>query len=513
MDNRNRMKRRDFLKAMLPAAAAVSRGPSAFGAEPKRRPNIVYLMSDDQCSYSVGCYGNKDVKTPQMDKLGRDGVIFDNHYDTTSICMASRANVMTGKYEYKTGCNFTHGNMKGDVWRASYPVLLRKAGYFTAFAGKFGFVVEGRGLCESDFDMWGGGPGQTNYQTARNKSMARYAEKYPHSTLSYGAFGQDVIKQAVKRNKPFCLSISFKAPHRPVTPDPKFDNVYAGKKFARPGNFGREYGRHFSAQSKKGRQYGRFSEWKYDRDYDGVMAKYNQLIHAIDVAVGMIREELTRQGVADNTVVIYTSDNGYICGSHGYASKVLPMEESSRVPLMIYDPRSATAGKKLRCQALTGNIDFAPTIMDLAGVGRPKDMDGKSLVPLLANPKQDVRDQMAFMNVWGPLPTHSLTALTKRWKYTYWWYAGEGMTPAEELFDTENDPLELKNLAAVGEHARDLEAMRAKYDRELALWKTHAVPYNDYQRYGTLFDRTIPWEKKSSLLKAPRPPKRKRNKR
>ena len=514
MNNRNQMKRRDFLKAVLPAAAVATFSRPAFGAEPKRKPNIIYLMADDQCSYSVGCYGNTDVKTPQMDKLGRDGVIFDNHYDTSSICMASRANVMTGKYEYKTGCNFTHGNMKGDVWAGSYPVLLRKAGYFTAFAGKFGFIVEGKGLCERDFDMWGGGPGQTTYTTAKNKSMAKYAAKYPHSTLSYGAFGQDVIKQAVKRNKPFCLSISFKAPHRPVTPDPKFDDVYAGKKFAKPDNFGREYSRHFSAQSKKGRQYGRFSEWKYDRDYDGVMAKYNQLIYAIDVAVGMIREELTRQGVADNTVVIYTSDNGYICGSHGYASKVLPMEESSRVPLMIYDPRSATAGKKLRCQALTGNIDFAPTIMDLAGVGRPKDMDGKSLVPLLADPGKDVRDHMAFMNVWGPLPTHSLTALTKRWKYTYWWYAGEGMTPAEELFDTENDPLELKNLAAAGEHARDLEAMRAKYDRELALWKTHAVPYNNYQRYGTLFDRTIPWEKKASLGKPASPgKKRKRNKR
>jgi len=502
MDNRDRTKRREFLKAVLGTAAAVSLGRRAFGAPPKRRPNIIYLMADDQCSYTVGCYGNKDVKTPQMDKLGRDGVIFDNHYDTTSICMASRANVMTGKYEYKTGCNFSHGNMKADLWRDSYPMRLRKAGYFTAFAGKFGFVVGGKNLCENDFDMWGGGPGQTTYSTAKNKSMARYAAKYPHSTLSYGAFGQDVIKEAVKRDKPFCLSISFKAPHRPISPDPKFDDVYAGKTFAKPGNFGREHGRHLSDQSKKGRQYGRFSEWKYDSDYDGVMAKYNQLVYAIDVAVGMIRDELTRQGVADNTVVIYTSDNGYICGSHGYASKVLPMEESSRVPLMICDPRSAAAGKKLRCQALTGNVDFAPTILDLAGVAHPKDMDGRSLVPLLNNPKQEVRDDMAFMNVWGHMPTRCLTVLTKRWKYTYWWYAGEGMKPTEELFDTENDPLELKNLASVGEHAGDLEAMRGKYDRQLGLWKTHAVAYNDYQRYATLFDRKIPWGTKVPLCKS-----------
>jgi len=167
------------------------------------RPNIVFLFADDQNTLSVGCYGNKDVKTPNMDQLARDGVVFDKHYNTTAICMASRANVFTGMYEYKTGCNFEHGNMKLEVWAKSYPVLLREAGYLTAFAGKFGLEVEGKGICESDFDYWGGGPGQTNYATATNKSMKKYAEKYPHSTLSYGAFGQDVIRAAAKQDKPF----------------------------------------------------------------------------------------------------------------------------------------------------------------------------------------------------------------------------------------------------------------------------------------------------------------------
>jgi len=500
MNKHNATNRRTFLKSMLGTAFVAAFSHYGRGAQNESRPNIIYLMSDDQCTYSVGCYCNGDVKTPQMDKLGYDGVIFDNHYDTTSICMASRANVMTGMYEYKTGCNFGHGNMKPEVWARSYPVLLREAGYLTAFAGKFGFVVEGKGLCESDFDFWGGGPGQTNYKTAANKSMARYAKKHPHSTLAYGAFGQDVIKEAVKQKKPFCLSISFKAPHRPVTPDPKFDDVYEGKKFTKPGNFGRKYGEHMSEQSKQGRQYQRFTEWKYDTDYDGVMAKYNQLIYAIDQAIGMIREELDRQGVADNTVIIYTSDNGYICGSHGYASKVLPMEESSRVPLMIYDPRSKTAGSKLRCQALTGNIDFGPTILELAGLKAPDNMDGQSLVPLLENPEQDIRDHMAFINVWGPIEARSLTALTKEWKYTYWWYKGKGMEPVEELFNTGKDPLELKNLVANPECSDVLNEMRKKYDSHIAWWKKHAVPYNDYQRYGTLFDRNIPWEERAGEL-------------
>jgi len=456
---------------------------------PKSQPNIVFLFADDQSTYSVGCYGNKDVKTPNMDQLGRDGVVFDKHYNTTAICMASRANVFTGMYEYKTGCNFGHGNMRAEVWSKSYPVLLREAGYLTAFAGKFGIVVQGKGLCENDFDFWGGGPGQTDYRTAKNASMRKYADKYPHSTLSYGAFAQDVIRESVKRKKPFCLSISFKAPHKPATTDPQFNDIYAGKSFTKPENFGREFGEHLAPQSKTGRQYPRFTEWKYDTDYDGEMAKYHQQVYGIDVALGMIRDELTAQGVADNTVVIYTSDNGYICGSHGYGSKVLPMEESSRVPLIVYDPRSPLNGKQMRCARLTGNIDFAPTILELAGLPVPANMDGQSLLPLLQDPTTGGHDQMAFINVFGPLSSHSLTCLTPQYKYTYWWYADDRMKPTEELFDTKNDPLELVNLADKPTSDSALKDMRKRYDQEVAKWKREAVDYNNYQRYGSLFDR------------------------
>ena len=257
-------------------------------------------------------------KHPQMDKLAADGLIFDKHYVTSAICMSSRANIFTGMYEYKTGTNFGHGDMKPEVWAKSYPVLLREAGYLSAFAGKFGIQIDGYGYDAAEFfDMWGGAPGQSKYKTEKSKSMAKYADEYPHSTLSYGAFGQDVIKEAVRQNKPFCLSISFKAPHRPADPDPSFDHIYAGKTFKKPENFGRDYANHLAPQSKTGRQWARFSEWNYDTDYDGVMRLYHQQIYGIDVALGMIRKELEAQGIADNTVIIYTSDNGFLCGSHG----------------------------------------------------------------------------------------------------------------------------------------------------------------------------------------------------
>ena len=484
-----------LLTTLVPSLDANEQAPLA------SRPNIIFLLADDQSTYSVGCYGNQDVITPHLDQLAQDGMVFDRHYNTTAICMASRANVFTGMYEYKTGCNFEHGNMRKETWEMSYPKLLRANGYTTAFAGKFGIIVDGQGLCESDFDFWGGGPGQTKYQTAKNESMKRFAKQHPHSTLSYGAFGQEVIGKSAHSNKPFCLSISFKAPHKPADPDPQFDHLYAGKTFARPANFGRTFGEHLSPQSKMGRQFPRFTQWGYDQAYDEEMAKYHQQVHAIDVALGMIRDEVKTRGIEDNTVIIYTSDNGYICGSHGYGSKVLPMEESSRVPLIIHDPRSPASGQRLRCDSLTGNIDFAPTLLNLAGIKPPASMDGKSLLRLLEKPTDSIHEQMALINTFGALPTHSLTCLTQRYKYTYWWYGDDAMKPTEELFDLQSDPLELTNLAALNEQASLVAEMRSRYDKELALWKEHVVDYNDYQKYSTLFDRRINLEAKRGLMK------------
>ncbi len=465
------------------------------------RPNIIFLMSDDQCTYSMGCYGTPNAKTPHLDRLAHEGMVFDNHYDTTAICMASRATVMTGMLEYKTGCNFGHGPLMKNHWQQSYPVQLRTAGYVTAFAGKFGFeVVEKPGqkgqLPEHDFDKWGGGPGQTSYETKKNRSMVSYAKDYPHSTLSYGAFGRDFIIEAAKNPKPFCLSISFKAPHHPVTPDPKFNQIYQGMTFTKPENFGRENGKHFSRQSQQGRQYSRFHDWKYSTDYDSVMAKYYQQIYAIDVAVGMIRSALEKTHQAKNTVIIYTSDNGFLCGSHGYGSKVLPYEEASRVPLILFDPRHSNSGKQLRCQALTGNVDFAPTILELAKLDSPQSMDGKSLLSLYDNPTSSIHESIPLINVWGPEKAHSLAVVTKDWKYIYWPYGGEDFQPTEELYHTSKDSGEMVNIALKNNATEVLTPMRKLYDLRVAHWKAFAVPYNDYQQHGILFDRKLSWKSK-----------------
>ncbi|MEO2176299.1 MAG: sulfatase-like hydrolase/transferase, partial [bacterium] len=411
------------------------------------RPNIIFLMTDDQNVRSLGCYGAPGVKTPNIDALAADGVAFDRHYDTTAICMACRATVMTGLLEYRHGVNFGtgtvgDGQMRKEDWEQSYPMLLHKAGYRTAFAGKFGFTIEDTSKSgrypEDDFDMWGGGPGQTSFITARNKSMVQYAKNYPHSTRSYGAFGSDFIKESAKKDQPFCLSISFKAPHRPVQPDPLFDDIYAGALFPKPENFGREHGMHFPEQSRRGRQYQRFEEWHYNDAYDEVMAKYYQLIYAVDVAIGMIREAVETAGVKHKTLIIFTSDNGYLCGAHGYGSKVLPYEESSRVPLIIYDPRSEK--KAGRCNVATGNIDLAATILD-AALGRPNHGNGTSLLKHYVNNNNPKRDRIIpLINVWGPEQVFSLGFVKGEWKYIYWPYTGDGMKATAEMYNLKEDP-------------------------------------------------------------------------
>tara|TARA_B100000700_G_scaffold45110_1_gene47033 strand:- start:11589 stop:13100 length:1512 start_codon:yes stop_codon:yes gene_type:complete len=487
------MKRRQMISVV-----ALMLMTSLLQARQTQRPNIIFLFTDDQNTYSLGCYGNEDVVTPNIDSLARDGVTFDRHYTVTAICMASRATVMTGMYEYRHGCNFGHGPLHQQHWEQSYPMLLRKQGYLTAIAGKIGFEVLPDGeekpiLPEGDFDWWGAGPGQTSYRTRQNKSMAKYADEFPHSSRSYGAFGRDFIHHAAKEKKPFCLSISFKAPHKPDQVDPMFDQVYANKTFKKPANYGREFSLQFSRQSKTGRQYERFESWGYKDDYDNQMRLYNQLVHAVDSAVGMIRAAVDEAGVADNTVIIFTSDNGFFCGAHGYGSKVLPYEEGSRVPLIIFDPRHENSGQQLRVESITGSIDFAPTILGLAGVKSPRGMDGRNLMPLYDDPGKKIHQYLELINVWGPRSCQSFGVVGQDYKYIYWPYETGDYEATQELFKISEDPLELQNLVLSGAVTKELKQIQNVYDARVRKWRAQSVPYNDYQPYGQIFDRSIPW--------------------
>ncbi len=487
------MKRNIFAAALL---------ISGIGLKAADRPNIIFILSDDQTIGAVGCYGNKDVITPQIDKLAKDGIRFSNHYNTTSICMASRCSIMTGLYEYRHGCNFSHGDLERRFFEDSYPVLLRQAGYFTGFAGKIGYVIQNENFeaFGKEFNVWAGGPGQTKYETAQNEGIAKYAEKYPHSSRAYGAWGQDFLKAAKASGKPFCLSISFKAPHMPFTPDPIDLKHYDSKNsFTRPANYGVENGKHLSPQAHTTRAATNYREWV--KDYDGTARLYYALITGVDAAVGMIREELERLGLAQNTVIIYTSDNGYNSGSHGFGDKVIPYEEGSKTPLIIYDPRLSKENDGKVSNAITANVDMAATIFALSGVPAPNGIDGKNLLPLLTNPDKQVRESLPLFNFWGIATGQSMAVVTSEWKYIYWYSAANGMKPKDELFHIGKDRIEMKNVASNPENAGILAQMKKNYDTELKAIQEKVVTGHGYEYFPKLFDRSLPWEHKATLTK------------
>ena len=491
------MRRLALLLVLLTATASIA----------AERPNIIFLLIDDQTIGAVGCYGNKDVITPNLDKLAADGVRFANHYDTTSICMASRCSILTGLYEYRHGCNFDHGDLERRFFANAYPMKLREAGYFTGFAGKIGFVLQGEKFeaFDKEFDVWAGGPGQTFYDTAKNKGIAKYAAQYPHCSRAYGAWAQDFLKAAKTSGKPFCMSVSFKAPHMPYTPDPIDLKLYAAKKeFTRPANFGVENGKHLSPQVHTSRAATGYREWV--NDFDGTVRLYYALITGVDAAVGMIREGLEREGLAQNTIIIFTSDNGYNSGSHGFADKVIPYEEGSKAPLIIYDPRLPKENAGKVCAAVTANVDMAATIFAASGVAAPEGMDGRNLLPLMTHPSGQVRDYLPLFNFWGADTAQSMAVVTPEWKYIYWHSAKNGMKPTDELFHLSNDRIEMVNAASDPQYATQLASMQKAYDSEVASIASKVVTGHGYEPYPKLFDRSLSWEEKAQ--KKPKAKKR-----
>ncbi|MBG7631565.1 MAG: sulfatase-like hydrolase/transferase, partial [Bacteroidetes bacterium] len=226
-------------------------------------------------------------------------------------------------------------------------------------------------------------------------------------------------------------------------------------------------------------------------------SKYYRLIYGIDQAVGMITKQLEQLGIADNTVIIFTSDNGWSGGRKGLSGKVLPYEDASRAPMIIYDPRHKTANKKTRINELTANIDIAPTVLDLAGIEKPNYMQGESMMKLLEDPEKSIHESLLLINVWG-VPSHqSISVVNKKYKYINWFYGGQNYQQTQEVYDMNKDPLERKNQIDNHELKDDIEKMGILYDNWLTRWKNEAVHREDYLRYPNLGDRELNWSQKN----------------
>ena len=358
--------------AWIPVVALVGVVVMAAGGDQvraaQRRPNIILVITDDQRFDALGCTGNAILKTPHVDSLAALGAVFTNSFCTTSICATSRASFLTGQYAMRHGIRSFRTSLSEKQWQLAFPELMRRAGYRTGMVGKWGL---GGPLPRDRYDVFNGFSGQGRYYPPKA------AGRGPHLTAKIGNQAVAFVESCSK-TRPFLLQFYTKAAHCqdgdpwPFQPDRRYDSLFADVKIPRPPTATEA---HFSRLPKflqlseaRRRWVVRFANPVL---YQKSVKDYYRLVTGIDDVIGEVIKALKQKGLFDNTVIIFTSDNGFYLGEHGLAGKWFMHEESIRIPLVICDPRlpADRRGRRLTEQAL--NIDIAPTILELAGLPVP----------------------------------------------------------------------------------------------------------------------------------------------
>lgn len=454
----NPLNRREFLKAMGFGVSALAMSKTAYsGAIGDDRPNIIFILTDDQRWDMLGCAGHKILQTPNMDQLAGDGVRFENAFVTTPICAASRASFLIGLYERTHGYTFGTPPITQAHTDISYPHLLRGAGYRTGFLGKFGVKVCA-GATAKMFDT---------FTTLHPPYIKKVQGNDRHLS---DIMGDEAIRflDAGKPGQPFCLSLSFNAPHAMDSDKRQYiwpaacDNLYKDVTIPPPPMSEPAW---FDAQPefvRKGFNRKRWY-WRFDtpEKYQQMVKGHYRMITGVDMVIGRLRKALADRDLSRNTVIILMGDNGYFLGERGFAGKWLMYEPSLRVPLLVYDPRASKQqrGRVLKQMAL--NIDVAPTILSLAHLPIPSTVQGKSLTPLLAGRKATWRDEFFCEHLLKNTNIPQSEGIrSERWKYFRYRHHPE----VEELYDLAADPMEKRNLAGGPAHKEQLDRLRRRCD-------------------------------------------------
>ncbi|MEP1087445.1 MAG: sulfatase, partial [Algoriphagus sp.] len=423
-----------------------------------KKPNIIFILTDDQRWDALGFAGNTLIQTPEMDKLAAEGTYFENAFVTTPICAASRASLITGLYERTHGYTFGQGDLKEVYAANSYPAKLREAGYFTGFYGKFGIQYPD---FSSFFDEGENYDRNGKFNDRRGYFFKTIDKDTVHLTRYTSQQAIDFIGNA-PGDKPFMLSLSFSAPH---AHDPAelqyfwsaaYDTMYQNLVIPEPLLQENKYFEAQPAYVRTGENRTRW-HWRYDtpEKYQHSVKGYYRMISEVDAEIGNIRKALEEKGLADNTVIILMGDNGYFLGERQLAGKWLMYDNSLRVPLIVYDPRQA--GGVIN-PAFALNIDVPATIMDYAGVTPPKTWQGTSLRSRqLAKRKDFLTEHLWQVDIIAP----SEAIRTEQWKYFR--YIND--PSHEELYDLRADPLETNNLAKDPAHQATLKKLREKMEK------------------------------------------------
>jgi len=421
-----------------------------------KKPNIIYILTDDQRWDAIGYSGNDIIQTPNMDKLASSGLYFQNAFVTTPICAASRASLFTGLYERTHNYTFGKPKLNNQYMYDSYPYLLRKAGYQTGFVGKFGVKVN-EGILDSLFN---------------SKIITRYPYfvevdgKHVHLADIHGNHAIDFIKS--NKEEPFCLSLSFWSPHAYGAEEQYFwptycDSMYADINIPLPETadpaFFEALPEFLKTTMNRKRWY-----WRYDtpEKRQKMVKGYYKMISGVDSVIGRIQTALKEEGLAENTVIILMGDNGYFLGERGYAGKWLMHEQSIRVPMMIYDPRQPESERGKTLEEMVLNVDITPTILELAGVDIPESYHGESLTAFYNEIPKDWRSSIFCEH---RLENNTLLPKTECFRDDTWKFIRYEANPEfVELYNHKEDLNETKNLAMEENYTRKVEYYKHKCD-------------------------------------------------
>ena len=443
--------------SLLAEMLAACPSQNSMAAETAAKPpmNIVVLYADDWRHDTLAVAGNSVVKTPSLNQLASEGIRFTHNCVTTSICGVSRASLFTGQWMSR------HGNRSfkpfETPWAETYPGLLRSNGYHVGHVGKW---HNGK-FPDKHFDFGRSYHGQ-HWIVQPDGSKIHVTQKNENDAM-------DFLKTRPS-DKPFCLTVAFFATHaedkNPLQflPQPESLKLYQDTTIPVPSNATDESFRRLPEFVGNEKNEGRNRwHWRFDspEKYQAMMKNYYRLATEVDTTCGRVMAELKEQGVLKNTLVIFTTDNGYYHAEHGLADKWYPHQESIRVPLIIKDPRMDNALLGQTNDQLTLNVDLAPTILRAACIDLPKAMQGRDISPLYLNDSNDWRTEFFYehpMYRSSDFIPASEALVRKDWKYFYW-----PDFQREQLFDLNADPHEENDLIADPAQAKRLAEMRARF--------------------------------------------------
>jgi arylsulfatase A-like enzyme len=426
----------------------------ALADNPSGKPNLIIMMTDDQRFDALSCAGNKILKTPNMDRIANEGCRFRNMFVINSLCAPSRATILTGQYSHTNGV-IDNKNRSINKDSPFFPELLRQAGYEVAFCGKS--HVQGA-LRDRIWDYYFGFLGQGNYL------MPRVAEGTMTKDMAYEGWMDDVVTgKAIdwlkkKHDKPFCLFLWFKAPHRSWDRAPRHKDLFKDVTIPKP----ETYDIGMKGDPAKPKAFNeadnKIGNAKDVKSLDFVK-DYYAVLTGVDENVGQVLDTLKEINKLDDTLILFTSDNGFFTGEWGRYDKRFMHEPSIRVPLLVRYPKLIKPGTL--CDRMVLNVDFAPTMLEMAGVPVPRTMHGRSLVPLFKDPRAAWRQDWLYEYFEFPGP-HSVKMnrgiRTERYKLIHYYENPEEF----ELYDLEKDPGERENLYGKAEFAELTKTLMAR---------------------------------------------------